>query len=74
MLSKSHEKIFPAKNVSEEKMEILKKMEEKAFGEIKQLDNIINGLVDKANEGKNRKQRPKTAIEIDVQQPAKSVQ
>jgi hypothetical protein len=33
-------------------MAILKSMEEKAFGEIKELDNIINNLVDRANEAK----------------------
>lgn len=49
MLSKSHERIIPARNISESKMAILKNMEEKAFGEIRELDNIINDLVDRAN-------------------------
>ena len=31
-------------------MRILKKMEEKALGEIDDLDHIINGLIDKANQ------------------------
>lgn len=49
MLSKSHERIIPAKNISEEKMNILRRLEDKALGEIGQLDNIINDLIDKAN-------------------------
>lgn len=54
MLSKSHERIIPAKNVSDEKMGILKKLEDKALGEIGQLDNIINDLIDKANHKGNK--------------------
>lgn len=52
MLSKSHERIVPARNVGEEKMEVLREMERKAFGEIKELDDMIEGLVDQANEKK----------------------
>jgi hypothetical protein len=34
MLSKSHERIVTAKNIPEERMKVLNKMEEKAVGEI----------------------------------------
>ena len=49
MLSKSHERVVPARGVSVEKMGVLKQMEERAFVEIDELDNIISGLVDQAN-------------------------
>jgi hypothetical protein len=64
MLSKSHERIVPARGVSTEKMGVLKQMEDRAFGEIMELDNIINNLVDKANEQKNGKriERPKSTL------------
>lgn len=52
MLSKSHERIVPARNVPEERMRVLRQLEDKAAGEIGQLDSIINDLIDKANQNK----------------------
>ena len=65
MLSKSHERVVPARGVPAEKMEVLKQMEKRAFGQIEELDNIINNLVDRANEGK--KVRPTSAINVKTQ-------
>ena len=53
MLSKSHERIVPARGISEDKLEVLKNMEDRAFNEIDELDNIIEGLVDRHNIAKN---------------------
>jgi hypothetical protein len=50
MLSKSHERIVSAKGIPEERMKILRKLEDKAVGEINELDCIISNLIDKANE------------------------
>jgi hypothetical protein len=49
MLSKSHERIVSAKGIPEERMKILRKLEDKAVGEINELDCIISNLIDKAN-------------------------
>jgi|JI9StandDraft_1071089.scaffolds.fasta_scaffold1271306_1 hypothetical protein len=52
-------------------MEVLKHMEEKAFGEIRELDNMINNLVDQANVAKNtKKNRPQTCLNIETQAEA----
>lgn len=65
---------MPAKNVPEEKMNILKRLEDKALGEIGQLDNIINDLIDKANhKGKKgncspQKQRVSRQVELKQEQ------
>jgi hypothetical protein len=59
MLKKSHEKIVSAKNIPEDRLAFLKNIEEKAFTDINKLDNIINNLMDKADEIKlHKKNRP----------------
>ena len=61
MLKKSHEKIVSAKNIPEDRLAFLKNIEEKAFTDINKLDNIINNLMDKADEIKlHKKNRPQT--------------
>ena len=56
-------------------MKILKQMEERAFEEIEELDNIIDGLVDQANEKKDIRKiiRPQSTSNIPCQ-PKKEYQ
>jgi hypothetical protein len=61
MLSKSHERIVSAKNVPEERMKILRQLEDKAVGEINELDCIINNLIDKANQNRKESALPSRA-------------
>jgi len=58
MLTKSHERIVSAKNIPEDRLAFLKNVEEKAFTDINKLDNIINNLMNKADEIKLKKIKP----------------